>query len=122
MTLILYLISLSPVILIFFLGERGVYPVILYFIMSLVCFLLYYVDKRRAVKEIFRIPEQKLHLTELMFGWPGGIIAQQVLRHKRIKKTYQVKFWIIVSLHFVLWVDIIVNERIRSFLKLIDLS
>jgi uncharacterized membrane protein YsdA (DUF1294 family) len=40
---------------------------------------------------------------ELVGGWPGALLAQQVFRHKTRKLSYQVVFWTIVVLHAVGW-------------------
>ena len=50
-----------------------------------------------------------LHLLELLGGWPGGLIAQQVLRHKTRKLSYQVIFWCIVALHGLAWAEVLRN-------------
>lgn len=70
-----------------------------YLLMSLVCFVAYWRDKRFAVAGAQRIPESRLHLYELMGGWPGGLLAQRLIRHKNRKLAYQVKFWLIVAVH-----------------------
>ncbi|PZE14012.1 DUF1294 domain-containing protein [Pseudomonas sp. 57B-090624] len=67
--------------------------------MSLVCFIAYWRDKRSAVAGAQRTPESRLHLYELLGGWPGGLLAQRLIRHKNRKLPYQVKFWSIVVLH-----------------------
>jgi len=71
--------------------------------MSVVTFLAYLMDKRRAVGGTWRIRESMLHLLELGGGWPGALVAQQVLRHKSSKGRYLLVFWAIVALHGVLW-------------------
>ena len=30
-------------------------------------------------------------------GWPGAIVAQQVLRHKTAKRTFRIRFWLSVA-------------------------
>lgn len=67
-----------------------------YILMSLVCFTAYWRDKQAAINETRRIPESRLHLYELFGGWPGGLLAQRIIRHKSRKTAYQVKFWLIV--------------------------
>jgi hypothetical protein len=42
------------------------------------------------------VPEARLHLLELLGGWPGAFLAQRRLRHKCSKHSYQVVFWLIV--------------------------
>ncbi len=80
-------------------------PLILYILMSLVTFTLYAEDKSRAKRGDWRISEQTLHLCELAGGWLGGFVAQRKLRHKRIKRSYQIVFWAIVALHIAFWID-----------------
>jgi hypothetical protein len=41
---------------------------------------------------MWRVPENTLHLSALMGGWPGSIIGQQKLRHKTKKNSFRVFF------------------------------
>lgn len=69
-----------------------------------VCALgLYALDKERARRGGRRIPEATLHLVELLGGWPGAYVGQQVYRHKTKKPSYQLVFWLIVALHLAGW-------------------
>ncbi len=72
---------------------------------SLLAFFLYWRDKRKARSGTWRTPEKILHGVELLGGWPGALIAQQVLRHKTRKPSFQWVFWAIVLLHQVFWID-----------------
>jgi len=83
----------------------------IYFLMSIRCFLVYQEDKRYARIDLCRIPENTLHCYELLGGWPGGLIAQRVLRHKNRKLSYQVVFWLIVAVHVVGWFDYIALDQ-----------
>ncbi|WP_335945215.1 DUF1294 domain-containing protein [Pseudomonas sp. G166] len=89
------------------LGLRAVswVPMTAYGLVSLVAFLLYWSDKRKARADAWRIPENVLHAVELAGGWPGALLAQQVFRHKTRKVSFQVVFWCIVLLHQVFWID-----------------
>jgi uncharacterized membrane protein YsdA (DUF1294 family) len=71
--------------------------------MSTVAFAAHWVDKRRARRGDWRIPEATLHLIELLGGWPGAVIAQRVLRHKSRKGSYRVVLWAIVMAHTAGW-------------------
>lgn len=86
---------------------RGGSPLVLaaYGVVSVVAFLLYWSDKRKARAERWRTPENVLHAMELAGGWPGALLAQQVFRHKTRKVSFQVVFWIIVLAHQVFWID-----------------
>ncbi len=59
---------------------------------NLVTFVIYGVDKRRAIKGAYRIPEARLHLFALFGGFVGGIIAMQVFHHKRRKVSFVIVF------------------------------
>lgn len=47
----------------------------------------------------------QLHALELLGGWPGALLAQQLLRHKTKKTSYQVVFWLTILMHQVYWLD-----------------
>ena len=79
--------------------------ILLYGVMSLLCYACYFYDKRAAERGHWRISEKSLHLLELLGGWPGALFAQRSLRHKNKKLSYQLVFWLIVSLHIVFWGD-----------------
>jgi uncharacterized membrane protein YsdA (DUF1294 family)/cold shock CspA family protein len=66
---------------------------------SLVAYMANASDKRRARTRAWRIPEANLHLLELLGGWPGALLAQQWLRHKCSKGSYQFIFWSIIFIH-----------------------
>lgn len=65
----------------------------LYLGASLVCFVVYYLDKSAAAAQRWRVSEDTLLGLGLIGGWPGAIIAQQVLRHKSNKASFLAKFW-----------------------------
>lgn len=87
------------------LGGGSALPLWGYGIASLLAFFLYWSDKRKARDEVWRTPEKVLHAIELLGGWPGALIAQQVFRHKTRKISFQLVFWLIVLLHQVFWID-----------------
>ena len=91
-------------VLVWLRGETLI-PLVAYGVVSVVAFLLYWSDKRKAREDSWRTPENVLHAVELAGGWPGALIAQQVFRHKTRKVSYQVVFWLIVLLHQVFWID-----------------
>ncbi|MGZ7457451.1 DUF1294 domain-containing protein [Pseudomonas sp. Ma2-10] len=86
---------------------RGVcvIPLAAYGVVSLLAFLLYWSDKRKARANHWRTPENVLHAVELAGGWPGALLAQQLFRHKTRKLSFQWVFWIIVLMHQVFWID-----------------
>lgn len=76
---------------------------IAYLTLSLVTFGIYAWDKRRAKRGGDRTAEATIHLLEMIGGWPGALSAQHWLRHKSRKRSYQVRFWIIVACHVGVW-------------------
>ncbi|NVD74141.1 DUF1294 domain-containing protein [Duganella sp. BJB1802] len=70
-----------------------------YGLASIVCFIAYAIDKSAAIGRRRRIPERTLLLIGLAFGWPGGWLAQRWLRHKSIKTSFLVKFWLTAALN-----------------------
>jgi uncharacterized membrane protein YsdA (DUF1294 family)/cold shock CspA family protein len=73
---------------------------------SVLTLLVYAIDKRSASNDRRRIPESQLHNLGLMCGWPGAVVAQQILRHKTSKTEFVLKFWATVTFNvigFVAW-------------------
>jgi len=68
-----------------------------YGLMSLIAFGLYGLDKRAARRQGWRVPEARLHVVELLGGWPGALLAQQTFRHKTRKTPFQVIFFFAVT-------------------------
>ncbi len=82
-----------------FLGFTPLLIPALYSTMSLLTFLIYAWDKSAARKGNSRIAEVTLHWLSLLCGWPGAIIAQQLLRHKTVKADFRGLFWITVVMN-----------------------
>jgi uncharacterized membrane protein YsdA (DUF1294 family) len=69
-------------------------------------FAYYGFDKKQAKGAGRRIPENVLHLLALSGGSLGAWLAMRVFRHKTIKGSFRLVFWLIVALQLVLvgWV------------------
>ncbi len=80
-------------------------PLAVYLIASAVGFGAITLDKRFAQEKMWRIPEATLHLIELLGGWPGSGAAQQMVRHKTQKMSYQITFWAIAAVHLIVSID-----------------
>ena len=74
-----------------------------YLVMGVITFIVYGIDKWRAARGRWRVPERHLHLLELLFGWPGALVGQLVFRHKLKKWSYMGVFVLIVFVHVVGW-------------------
>jgi uncharacterized membrane protein YsdA (DUF1294 family) len=68
-------------------------------LMSIVSFVAYGLDKRRAQKDGRRVPEKTLQLMALFGGWPGALMGQRTFRHKTQKLSFRIVFWLCVALH-----------------------
>lgn len=67
--------------------------------MSAVTFCVYGLDKFKARKGLWRVPEKTLHALELCCGWPGAMAAHKVLRHKSFKPSFRRVFWAMAVLN-----------------------
>lgn len=74
-----------------------------YALASLITFAAYGLDKRAARLGRWRIPERRLHLFELLGGWPGAWLAQRTFRHKTFDHAFRRVFLAIVALHAIAW-------------------
>lgn len=71
---------------------------ILYIEASLFTYWLYQQDKAAAiVGQPKRLPEESLQLYSFIGGWPGALLAQKKLAHKRSKFQFQREFWLVVA-------------------------
>ncbi len=88
-------------------------------LLSALTYWAYWCDKRRAQQGAWRMPEARLHLLELLGGWPGAFLAQRRLRHKCSKRSYQFNFWLIVLLYQLAAFDSLQNWQLsRAALRL----
>ena len=71
----------------------------LYFAASAITFIVYAADKSAAARGSWRTQESTLHLLSIAGGWPGALLAQQVLRHKSTKQEFRQVFWGTVALN-----------------------
>jgi uncharacterized membrane protein YsdA (DUF1294 family) len=71
-------------------------------LLSVTAFVLYGWDKRCALTNTRRVPENTLHLVSLAGGWPGAQLAQQLFHHKTQKLSFRAVFWLTVVIHLAL--------------------
>jgi uncharacterized membrane protein YsdA (DUF1294 family) len=71
----------------------------LYLGASALCVVVYGIDKLAARGGHDRVPEAMLLSLGIIGGWPGAIVAQQVFRHKTVKRSFRVLFWLTVAVN-----------------------
>ena len=69
---------------------------------SAIAFVLYGIDKRRAIRKQPRISERTLHLLSMLGGWPGAHLAQRLFHHKTLKVSFRLVFWFTVAVHLII--------------------
>ncbi len=79
---------------------------IIYGVASIACFAGYGLDKAAANQKQWRVSETILLLIGLVGGWPGGIIGQEIFRHKTQKKAFRTLFWMTVAINMAAFVQI----------------
>lgn len=100
-----------PAFLFIVLAIHTVQPVsanwfMIYGVASVACFAGYGLDKLAASQKQWRVSETILLLIGLVGGWPGGILGQEVFRHKTQKKTFRTLFWMSVAVNMAAFVQI----------------
>jgi len=69
---------------------------------AVLTFIMFALDKRAALNERQRVPENTLHLLSLSGGWPGALLARPLFRHKTRKQPFRTIFWLVVVINIVL--------------------
>ncbi len=72
------------------------YLLIYLLLINTITFLVYGYDKHAARKKKWRVRESTLHMLALIGGSPGALVAQQLFRHKTVKRSFQLVYWGIV--------------------------
>lgn len=75
-----------------------------YSIVSIILFVLMGVDKHKAKKHKWRIPEKTLFFFSLIGGFFGGFAAMGVFHHK----TRKIMFWVVFVFSLILHMTAIV--------------
>jgi len=82
------------------------YVALVYGAASALAFVVYAADKAAARAGRQRVSEGSLIMLGFVGGWPGALLAQQLLRHKTIKQSFQRRFWQSVLLNVLTLVGI----------------
>lgn len=93
---------LLPFFLFFYTGHLFLSIGIIFLYSSFFSMLFYGTDKQLAAGNFRRIPEANLLLWDLFWGWPGGLCARHLFRHKTVKISYRIFFWLVLLLNLCL--------------------
>lgn len=74
-----------------------------YVLINMTAFLLFWADKRRAVRQKWRIPERTLLLSAFLGGGAGALLAMQICHHKTKKKRFTILVPVFFLLHPAVW-------------------
>lgn len=84
-------------------GVFGWAVLLYYLVLNLLLGGLMGLDKLKAQKDWRRIPEKNLLIIGLLAGGVGGLIGQQLFRHKTRKPLFWLVFVLSFFLHLALW-------------------
>jgi len=68
--------------------------IIFFLILNLLSFFIVILDKKFAEKNLRRIPENYFFVTAILGGWPMGSLTMKTIRHKTVKRSFQVKYFL----------------------------
>ena len=74
-----------------------------YTAVNLAAFILFFLDKRRAIRNRWRISERTLLLTAFCGGSAGALIAMHLFHHKTRKAKFSVTVPLLLILHILLF-------------------
>ncbi len=83
------------------------YFLLAFLVLNLFTFCLFFVDKRKAIKHKWRIPEATLMLFSALGGCIGGILAMKTFRHKTQKPLFKFGMPLILILQIIAFVFLI---------------
>ncbi len=75
-----------------------------YLLASVMTFVTYGIDKRRATRGQWRVPEATLQTMSLCGGFVGALVGRRTFRHKLRKPHFTIVLYAIVTLHALAWV------------------
>ena len=78
-------------------------------LVNLVSFVMYGIDKRKAIKDQWRIPEKTLLLAALVGGSLGAFVGMQIFHHKTKHWNFKTFFPLMLIVQLVLLGFIIVK-------------
>ena len=90
------------------LGRAPTWVAVAYLTLGVVSIVVYWFDKRAAESGRWRVSERSLHTIDFIGGIAGGLVAQQLLRHKTSKQSFAVVTAMIALLHIAVLAGLLV--------------
>ncbi|PID82636.1 MAG: hypothetical protein CSB16_00675 [Clostridiales bacterium] len=77
-----------------------------YILVNIITFILYLVDKLKAIKGKYRISEKTLIVLSIIGGSLGALLSMKIFRHKTRKSIFIITAYLMCLLHtaFILYV------------------
>ena len=100
-------------------GPVPLWVLFFYVGVSAITFGCYAIDKSAARLKRRRVAETSLIILGMLGGWPGAIVAQQVLRHKTVKRTFRAAFWLSVLLNVFTFVALNAWGAVRALAQVL---
>ena len=103
------IIALIPTILAW--AIFGLHWLLSWFIfITLVTFIFFGIDKKRAINDATRIPEATLFFLTFILGTIGTLAGMAVFRHKISKESFKIRIFLIVIFQVILIILILYLE------------
>ena len=74
-----------------------------YFIVNILNFILFAIDKKKAIEHKYRIPEFWLFFISIMGGALGGILSMNIMKHKNSKINFAIGMPVLLIVNFLSW-------------------
>ena len=77
-------------------------------LVNLIAFIMYGVDKKKAIKKKWRIPEHDLILIAVLGGSIGALLGMKAFRHKTKHSKFFIGVPVILAVHIILSILIVI--------------
>jgi len=82
---------------------------------SVITAIMFVIDKQLAIGQSYRISEKHLILASAACGWPGGLLAMKLVRHKTQKGSFQVLMGLAIVANVTVLVWVFNNKSCLSY-------
>ena len=77
---------------------------IYYLVINAAAFIMYGLDKRKAIRGEWRIPEKTLLLVAAAGGGIGAFLGMQIFRHKTRHMQFVILVPLCIIVHLLIWI------------------